>query len=51
MGKLCLTHYVSEAMVCVGSVMYMKAEQARIPAALVLDFDNLDCPPWEYKVF
>ncbi len=25
-------------------------QQAQIPTALVLDFDKLDCPPWEDEV-
>ncbi len=25
-------------------------QQAKVPTALVLDFDKLDCPPWEDEV-
>ncbi len=28
----------------------ISAEQAKITTALVFDFDNLDCPPWEDEV-
>ena len=47
-AKICL--HFADAHKNVHFPLHFWTEQAQIPTALVFDFYNVDCPPWEDEV-